>query len=63
MSRQAKHPVQLEAETCNEAKNRQQMKKEQQLKQGGKTDYAELLGKWKYWAKNTFLPNVMGKSK
>jgi len=61
LSRQSKLPVLLEAENCSVAKNKMVLLKEEQIREGGKIDYEDILGKWKYWAKNTFLPRLAGK--
>ena len=54
-------PDLLEANNSTAAKNKLLLLKEQQIRAGGKIDYDAILGKWKYWAKNTLLPRVAGK--
>ncbi len=52
---QYKIPKLLEAENTTVCKNKLILLKEKQLKSNGKVDYDDVLGKWKYWVKNTFL--------
>ncbi len=52
---QYKIPKLLEAENTTVCKNKLILLKEKQLKGNGKVDYDDVLGKWKYWVKNTFL--------
>ncbi len=54
-------PKLLEAENTTVCKNKLILLKEQQLRESGKIDYEEMLGKWKYWVKNTFLQRFVDK--
>ncbi len=63
LSDQHKMPQLLEAENTVVARNRLVLMKEAQIKESGKIDYEAVLGKWKYWVKNTFLPTVARKGK
>lgn len=55
LKNQYKIPKFLEAENTTVCKNKLILLKEKQLKNDGKIDYDDVLGKWKYWVKNTFL--------
>ena len=55
MKNKHKIPKLLEAENTTACKNKLILLKEKQLKAEGKVDYDDVLGKWKYWVKNTFL--------
>ena len=50
-----KLPALLEAENSTVCRNKLILLKEQQIREGGKIDYDDVLGKWKYWVKNIFL--------
>ncbi len=58
LKREHKLPVLLESENSSAANNKLILFKEAQLTEKGKTDYQEVLGKWKHWVKNDFLPGV-----
>jgi len=48
-------PKLLEAENSTVCRNKLILLKEKQIREGGKIDYDDALGKWKHWLKNTFL--------
>ncbi|MBI4052694.1 MAG: type II/IV secretion system ATPase subunit [Candidatus Diapherotrites archaeon] len=54
-------PQLLESEHSILAANKLALLKEQQLEEHGSVETDEVLGKWKYWAKNVLLPNVSKK--
>jgi len=56
-----KLPKLLEAENTTVCKNKIILLKERQIKEFGKIDYDEVLGKWKFWVKNTFLQRFTSK--
>ncbi|MBN2067753.1 MAG: hypothetical protein JW744_04760, partial [Candidatus Diapherotrites archaeon] len=58
MKRKYKIPELLEAVNTSAAKSKLLLLKEQQIRETGKVDYDDILGKWKYWVKNSFLPRV-----
>jgi len=62
IKRENKLPLLLEAENSSIANNRLILFKEEQLTESGKIDYEDVLGKWKYWVKNSLVPNVQKKS-
>jgi len=61
MKNQHKLPKLLEAENSCVCKNKMILLKEEQIEENGKIDYSEVLGKWKNWVKNNFLPRLMKK--
>ncbi len=63
LKRKHKVPDLLEAENYTVANNKLMLMKEKQLRQEGSVDYTEILGKWKYWAKNNLLKDLISKKK
>ena len=58
LKREHNVPLLLESENSSAANNKLILFKEEQLSEKGKVDYEEVLGKWKYWIRNTLLPRV-----
>tara|TARA_Y100000310_G_scaffold249639_1_gene255705 strand:- start:976 stop:3252 length:2277 start_codon:yes stop_codon:yes gene_type:complete len=58
LKRENKLPLLLESENSSAANNKLILFKEEQLQEKGKIDYEAVLGKWKYWVKNSLLPSV-----
>jgi len=54
-------PKLLEAENTVLCNNKLMLFKEEQILAGEKIDYAQVLGKWKFWVQNTFLPRFIKK--
>jgi len=51
-------PKLLEAENTVFCNNKLMLFKEQEIEENGKIDYNQVLGKWKFWVQNTFLPRL-----
>lgn len=63
LKRKHNAPMLLEAENCAVAKSKLLLLKEQQIREQGKVDYDAVLGKWKFWVKNSLLPRIIGEKK
>jgi len=55
MKNKYKIPKLLESENTTVCRNKIILLKEKQIESGGKIDYDDVIGKWKYWVKNVFL--------
>ncbi|MDD5163865.1 MAG: ATPase, T2SS/T4P/T4SS family [Candidatus ainarchaeum sp.] len=54
-------PKLLEAENTVACNNKLMLFKQEEIEQNGKIDYGQVLGKWKYWVQNTYLPRLVKK--
>ncbi len=56
-----KLPALLESDNSTFAHNKLLLLKEEQIEEHGSVDYDELLGKWKYWTRNSLVKQVLAK--